>query len=197
MTEANKIEPKVAMIANLVDHKGHEVLFKAISLLKTRGRLVHARLIGGEKTKNKDYKTSGFKQKLEILAQELKINDLIEFYGYASNVYEAIKGYSIIVLPSDGEGLPNSIIEAMSIKKIVVVSAVGGVPEFIKHGVNGFMHPSRNYEKLADVLEQVITFPANRWGNLREEAYITWKSNYSTEKVMAEFLDVYSNLGAV
>jgi glycosyltransferase involved in cell wall biosynthesis len=54
--------------------------------------------------------------------------------------------------PPDHEGLPLAILEAMSLGKPVVATAVGGVPSVIESGVNGLLVPAANPAALADSL---------------------------------------------
>jgi glycosyltransferase involved in cell wall biosynthesis len=62
----------------------------------------------------------------------------------------------ILVLPSYDEGLPRAVLEAMSMARPVVASAVGGVPELIQHGVNGLLVPPGDRAALVQALKSLI-----------------------------------------
>ncbi|MGO9244643.1 MAG: glycosyltransferase [Verrucomicrobiia bacterium] len=66
----------------------------------------------------------------------------------------------VLCLPSLSEGLPNVALEAMACGLPVVASRVGGVPEIVRDGVNGFLVPSSNPGALADALRRAL---ATKW----------------------------------
>ncbi len=62
-----------------------------------------------------------------------------------------------LVLPSTSEGLGRVAIEAMMCGTPVIGSRVGGIPDLIEHGVNGYLVPPADVDALADALRQVLT----------------------------------------
>lgn len=210
---------RVAMVANLTRHKGHDVLIRGLAALKRRGIIVRARLVGGEAaaaTRQSGHgcpspaspeqanartrgaiDSSSFAAELKRASERLGVADQIEFYGFTTDVYSAVKEYPVVVLPSDSEGMPNCILEAMSLRKIVVASSVGGVPEFIKHGDNGFLHPAQDHEAFALALVPLFTMPAAHWEPLRDRALSTWKANFSVEAMVSGLRTVYQRMGVV
>lgn len=185
---------KVAMVSNLLPRKGHDVLIKALSLLKKGKIIINARLIGGEGTSNSRINNTIFTENLKREAAKLGVLEQVEFYGYTEKVYKALEGIPVLVLPSDSEGIPNCILEGMSLRKLVIASCVGGIPEIIHDGINGFLHPPQNPKALASILEKVFTKPAKTWELLRNAGYKTWKDKFSMEQMMREFIKVYKEL---
>ena len=185
---------KVAMVANLIPNKGHNVLMKALSILKERKILINVRLIGGEGTGDPRINKYTFTKKLKKDAEILGVSKQIEFYGYTQNIYKSLEGFPVLVLPSNREGIPNSILEAMSIRKLVVVSRVGGVPEIIKDRVNGFLHLPGDAKSLAKILEEIFTRPAKTWDAIRNAGYKTWKEKFSQKQMMNELIKIYEEL---
>jgi glycosyltransferase involved in cell wall biosynthesis len=66
---------------------------------------------------------------------------------------------AVLVLPSTSEGLGRVIIEAMATATPVIGSDVGGIPELIKDGVNGFLIPPGDEQALAEKLRWVLNNP--------------------------------------
>ncbi len=62
----------------------------------------------------------------------------------------------VFVLPSLSEGTPRAVIEAMSCGLPIVATKVGGIPEIITDGVNGFLVPIRNEKALAEAIEKAL-----------------------------------------
>jgi glycosyltransferase involved in cell wall biosynthesis len=187
-TLANNL--KIAMIANLVEHKGHDVLISGLAELKKRGLIVHVRLIGGEHTNSKMVGGS-FTNHLLQMSRDAGVVEQIEFYGYSENIYEAIKNFPVVVLPSDSEGTPNCLLEAMSIGKIVIGTNVGGVPEFITNKVNGFTHDKQDSATFADIIESLRKKLPSELDVFRINGYETWKQRFSVDAMINRFEEFY------
>jgi Glycosyltransferase len=89
-------------------------------------------------------------------------------------------GSQFAVLPSFTEGTPNAVLEAMATGLPVVASRVGGVPELIQDGVEGYLVNPGEVDELARALQQVVDNPdwrqvAGRQARLRVRDF-TWGS---------------------
>lgn len=88
-------------------------------------------------------------------------NDNIEFKGLIENddlpdIYNQLK---LFVLPSNSEGLPNVILEAMSCGTIVLSTPVGGIPDLIKNESNGFILENNSSDSIALSIEKILKYP--------------------------------------
>jgi glycosyltransferase involved in cell wall biosynthesis len=83
----------------------------------------------------------------------------------------------VLCLPSFNEGLPNVCIEAAACGVPVVASNVGGVPEVVKEGVNGFLVPPGNPEALAAALHRALSHPWDRAAIVQSVAPFDWDAN--------------------
>jgi glycosyltransferase involved in cell wall biosynthesis len=175
----------LAMVANLVEHKGHDSLIRALALLGTRGVRVRARLVGSATVDPR------YTQRLQHLAGELGVLDRLEFAGFAEDVAPALAGVPVVALPSDAEGLPLSILEGMSAGKLVVASRLGAVPECITDGRDGFLHAPGDIAALAAILEKIFTTPASALKPVAEAARETWRKHFRVETMIAEFGRLY------
>jgi glycosyltransferase involved in cell wall biosynthesis len=91
-----------------------------------------------------------------------------------------------LVLPSRTEGMGRVLIEAMASGRPVIGSNVGGIPEVIEDGRNGFLFESENVNDLADKLEKLLSKPelAKRMG---EEGRKIVQEKFSSEKYCEHF----------
>lgn len=191
------LNPQVAMIANYFPGKGHDTLIRALSLLKRDGLIIKARLIGGEATNAKRSTDSPVGNSLLALAEAVGITQQVEFYGRTDNLGRALKDYPITVLPSDSEGIPNSVLEAMSMRKLVLASAVGGIPELIENNRSGLLFPPQDPGALAATLKRVFTTAARDWEPMRDAAFSRWYGNFTMETMLQGYIRVYSELGLI
>lgn len=86
---------------------------------------------------------------IEELIEELNISDQVMLLGRRNDVPDLIRAFDVFVLPSFREGLSNTVLEAMSCGKPVVVTRVGGNPEIVDEGRTGFMYDVDDDEQLA------------------------------------------------
>ena len=109
--------------------KNHRGLLEAFQLLLRDIPDCQLRLLGdGE-----------LREETERYARELGIAEQVEILGSQSNVYPYLQQADIFLLPSLFEGMPMTIIEAMGTGLPVVASAVGGVPDMLRHEESGIL----------------------------------------------------------
>lgn len=95
-------------------------------------------------------------------ARELGIGDAVEIPGWVSAQERdaLIATSTILVLPSYFEGLPMSVLEAMAAGMPAVATPVGGIPDLIEDGVDGYMVMPGDHQALARVLDRLLADPA-------------------------------------
>ena len=164
--------PSVLYVGRLVPHKHVEDLIQAIKQVKKKIPAVQLRIIG-----------TGIEQKnLKQLVRKLKLQNNTVFYGtlkHYDDVLRIMKQSSVLVLPSMREGFGLVLIEANACRKPVIAYKTGGVVDIIKEGVNGFLIPPRNIERLSEAIENVLQdgILANRLGSQgrgRVERLFNW-----------------------
>jgi glycosyltransferase involved in cell wall biosynthesis len=87
---------------------------------------------------------------------------LVRFEGWVSGTkkHELLSTSDIFILPSYNEGLPISILEAMSYKLAIISTRVGGISEILHDGVNGYMVVPGDHRSLFDGLNKFIINPS-------------------------------------
>jgi len=175
---------EAAMVANLIEHKGHDVLVEALALLKARGVALTVRLLGNAEA------DPALTARIKTLARERGVLDRLDFRGFA-DVAEGLRGVSVLLLPSDSEGLPLAVLEAMSRGMLVVASSVGAVPECVTDGRDGFLHPPRDPAALAAILERLYAAPAGAWAPVARAARRSWEERFTRERMTAELGRLY------
>lgn len=183
----------IAMVANFVYAKGQDIAVKAMNELLQKDKRYHLTFIGGENSANQTNKTpitDGIKKMID----DLNISVHFSFYGYADDMSTAIAPFDIIILPSYSEGTPNVLLEAMSLKKMVIASAVGGIPEFVIHGKTGFLHENKQYHELSDLIIHLQELSTAELDTIRENGYRIWQEKFSIPALCDNLSDVYDEV---
>jgi glycosyltransferase involved in cell wall biosynthesis len=131
--------PVIGTVANLKPHKGLSYLLRAATII--RDSLPNARfVIVGQ---------GPLERELKSAAHDLDLDDAVIFTGFRDDVGRIVSVFDLFVLPSLHEGLSLALIEAMLLGKPAVVTSVGGLPEVVRDGEDGFIVPSADPEALA------------------------------------------------
>jgi glycosyltransferase involved in cell wall biosynthesis len=141
---------KFGILGTINSNKGQLVAIEAIRILVERG--VNANLIIAGKIGDEIY----FDKIVKFLNHN-SINDYVQFIGQVPSSENFISTLDIMLVPSFDEALPTVILEAFSSGVPVVASDVGGIPEMIEDGRNGFLFQAGNFEMLANCLEHIIS----------------------------------------
>lgn len=175
-------EKIIIFVGTLKSVKGVEYLIEAMSIVNKNNAETKLILIGdGEEKEN-----------LKKLVQELNLEHCVFFLGRKSNekIPEHMAASDIFVLPSLSEGFPNVFLEAMASGLPIVATKVGGVPEIIKDGENGFLVEPKNPQQLA---EKILFLLENE--NLKERISQNNREKvkeYSWEEVVKKLESVYN-----
>jgi colanic acid/amylovoran biosynthesis glycosyltransferase len=140
-------------------------------------------------------------EKTEKLAQETLVaaNIKYEFKGDTPND-DILKFYAdnkvdLFISSSGSEGLPVSMMEAMSYGIPVIGTDVGGVAEIVEDGYNGFLltgNPVAN--DIAQVIENFWKLSENQKQLFRTNAFNTWRTKYNAVKNYTEFANEVESL---
>jgi len=126
------------------------------------------------------------------LRNKLSLQDKVYFRGQVRDVHKYLKRFDIFVLPSLSEGISMSVLEALSLRKICVLSDVGGNPEIIEHGKNGFLFKSNNKTDLIEKLSYVIDgFDRQEIDEIKERALQTVTERFSLPAMIRGYCDLY------
>jgi glycosyltransferase involved in cell wall biosynthesis len=127
------------------------------------------------------------------MAAELGIKDRVIFTGFREDATAVMSIFDLFVLSSLHEGLPVALLEAMSRGKPAVCTAVGGVPEVIEDGVNGFLVSPKNPPELAEKVLCVLGDDALRL-SMSRKAMETVQDRFSIKAMVKRVEEVYSTV---
>lgn len=158
---------RLIMVARFEHPKNHIFLLEALARLKSK--LWQLELVGDGPLFNS----------VKDSLIRLELTDRVTLSGACDDVPQRLAVSDIFVLISDWEGLPLTILEAMRSEMPVIASAVGGVPELVNEGENGFLVPRGDQDILVSALSRLIDSSALRRGHgkcgrKKFEAYFTF-----------------------
>lgn len=173
------VEPRLVFVGRLSEEKRVDVLLKAVAAARNKRPDVSLEIVGDGPER----------ASLEELAKKLGLSHVVTFMGTQKRrgVIAALERARMLVLASRREGMPAVALEALSMGRPVVATAVGGLPTLLEGGRGITVAPGD-----ADALMNGILDAAGRdWdqGLLRETA-----EGFAVEKAVASYLKIYSSL---
>ena len=125
-------------------------------------------------------------------ANLLGISDSVIFTGWRADVPAVMSVFDIFVLPSLNEGMGRVLVEAMLLKKPIIASNVGGIPDLIRNGENGILIPPASPDKLAEAIIDLIKSKDKR--NRMGERGRFIAESYSDKAMVEEIENLYEEV---
>ena len=124
------------------------------------------------------------KEKLEKIVLDLKLSHRVKFHGFVdrSEVRKFLQRCGVYAMPSENEGIPIALLEAMGCGAAVVVSQIRAFESVIENNSNGMIFPVGDIQLLSKSIEYA-------WENklrLGKKAYTTVSTDYNTKKLYSD-----------
>lgn len=128
-------------------------------------------------------------------AEALGIGGHVELLGWVSGADKSrlLNEAAIYVLPSYNEGLPMSVLEAMAYGLPIVSTPIGGIPDAVRDGKEGYLVAPGDVEALADRLDRLLTDVALR-AHMGEAAHARALSHFDATGIVEQWLKLYREL---
>ena len=136
----------IGTMGRLVPVKGHTVLLEALRILRELHNNVTLFLVGD----------GPLRSQLEAEAKRLCVDQFVIFSGHQEQSYDFINMMDIFVLPSLHEGIPMVLLEALALRRPVVASRVGGIPEVLARSRSGILVNPAKPAELASAIAYLI-----------------------------------------
>lgn len=166
----------IGTIANLRPEKNHKLLIGAFSEVAKVFPNVRLVLVG----------LDCMDGEVQRFAAESSASDRIHFLGRRDDVPELLGLFDVFCLPSIHEGLPLTVLEAMSANVPVIGADVLGINEVITDNMNGLLFPSNDMNKLSELILQLLT-DHNLKNRLSEAANQFVTEQYNLDKKVREY----------
>jgi len=123
------------------------------------------------------------------LTSRLGLQGQVHFLGMRSDVPTLVRASQAVLLCSDQEGLPRSVMESLSLGTPVIGSHIRGTRELLSEGA-GYLYPVRDVEALAQVLRQVLANPIE--ASTRATAGQRRMASYDLRHIIRKHEELYS-----
>ena len=175
--------PVVSIVAALRPEKRHELFLESAALVRKEVPQCRFVVVGDGPRR----------ESLRSLAEQLGLADAVHFLGTRSDVPEILALTDVVLLTSQMEANPVSILEAMASEKPVVATRVGSVPETVRHGVTGLLVPPGDARQIAAATIELLHEPgrAAAMGRAgREEVIAHW----SVDRMVLGYEDLIAGI---
>jgi L-malate glycosyltransferase len=129
----------------------------------------------------------------EHLVRHKRLMDRVHFLGKQDQVYEQMGLADLLLLPSEMESFGLAALEGMACEVPAIATQVGGIPELVEQGVNGFMAPVGDVDTMAKHAVNVLSDDAFL-SKMRKAARETATHRFSTGKIIPQYETFYSRV---
>ena len=181
-------EPVLASVGSFEERKGQIVLLQAVAKL-AKGKLpnIHAMFVG----------EGPDEEMLKRKTEEMGIGEHVTFFPFTREPNYVFERIDILTLPSlYKEGLPNVLLEAMSMGIPVISSRMAGVPEIVFDGKTGYMTEPGDMDAFADAIVNLWS-DKDAYKAMGENARKLMKEKFDKANQFSEFLNFFHRIAGL
>lgn len=183
----NKLHDKgyfvIGNIGRLSEQKGMEYYIKAIPEVVKECPQTRFVIAGSGEDESK----------LKELSEYIGVDKYLTFIGYRNDVQNLMSQLDLVVLSSLWEGLPLTPIEAFSVGKTIVATAVDGTPEIVRDMENGVLVEPRDSKQITEKINWMVEHPEKKI-KMEQNALKTFEEEFSFDVFSDAVLDYYRRL---
>lgn len=143
---AVKAEPVLGLVGRLVPVKRVDLFIETIQHLNENGMKCQGLIFG----------SGPLEKSLKQQVRSCKVANRITFSGFVDPIAPHLKQLDALVMPSDHEGLPMVILEALALEIPVIAHDTGGIPEALQQGQAGWLVDQHSAQGYAQVIKEVF-----------------------------------------
>jgi glycosyltransferase involved in cell wall biosynthesis len=136
----------IGMVAQFIERKGHRHLLVAISELAREFPRLRVLLFG----------KGPLEAEVAAQVREFGLESRVHFGGFREDLERVLPCLELLAHPAEMEGLGVSLLQAAACAVPIVASAVGGIPEAVRHGENGLLVPPADPAALTAALAELL-----------------------------------------
>ncbi len=175
--------PVIAVVAQLIERKGHKVLFAALAPVLQRHPDVRVLIFG----------QGPLAKELGRHVRALGLEHAVRFQGYRQDMPRVMPCLDLIVHPAWMEGLGVALLEAAACGVPIIATRVGGIAEIVQDGVNGFLIEPGDSGQLTQAIDRLLDQPetASAFGQAGRKLAL---EHFSVARMVERNYRVYESL---
>jgi glycosyltransferase involved in cell wall biosynthesis len=175
--------PIVGTVAVFRSQKRLQDWLEAARMLRATATNVHFLIVGD----------GPLREELRERARAAGLDGSIHFPGLQDDVRPYLAEMDVFLISSEFEGLPVALLEAMSMQRVVVATAVGGIPEVIRNGENGVLVAPRDPHALSRAVSKTLDERENQ-ARMGIDARSTVIERFGLQRMTREIEDAYDEV---
>lgn len=172
-------------VANLFARKGYEVMLRALPMIVKGFPQAHYLIVGAG--------DAAYETRLRAMVGAMGLEPHVHFAGFRDSVYPCLAAMDLYVHPALMEGFGIAVLEAMAMRKSVVATTTGGLPEIVRDGETGLLVPPGDAESLARSVSALLGDPSKRLA-MGEAGRVRVTTHFTVEAMMDKLTSAYGSL---
>jgi N-acetyl-alpha-D-glucosaminyl L-malate synthase BshA len=129
----------------------------------------------------------------ERLCRELNLCSRVKFLGKMTAFSDLLSAADLFLLPSQSESFGLAALEAMACGVPVIASNIGGIPELVTHGENGYMAEFGDVERMSRYALELLKNP-KKWQAFSDKARSAAVEKFSADRIVDQYMALYNRL---
>src|SRR5258707_1313395 len=174
---------RLVCVGRLCEAKGQLLLVEATARLRAKGVEMDLVLAGD----------GPLRGEIEAAIERRGLGNTVRITGWISSdcVRDEILAARALVLPTFAEGLPVVIMEAMALRRPVLATYVGGIPELVRPGEHGWLFPAGDVDALAAAMEDSLLRTVDELRVMGDAAYVRVLERHSIDVEAAKLAGLF------
>lgn len=177
-------EARLVCVGRLCEQKGQMLLLEAVARLVEAGAPLHLVLAGdGE-----------MRPQIDARIAALGLSKHVEVTGWigSERVRSELQAARALVLPSFAEGLPVVLMEAMALQRPVVTTIIAGIPELVRHGVDGWVVPAGDVSALMQAIDACLRASVDELNVMGRSARARVRERHDVRREAAKLAELFA-----
>jgi len=182
----------LGVVGQLSPWKGQDTAIEALRLLREQGLDARLLLVGSAKflARATRFDSRGYVERLRRLVASAGLQEHVSWLGEREDVPELMRALDVLLLPSWEEPFGRALIEAMALEVPVIATDVGGPPEIVMDGIEGYLCPPRDPHAWALAIRRIAERP-DRGRELGHAGRLRVEREFTVERHVAATLAAY------
>jgi glycosyltransferase involved in cell wall biosynthesis len=142
---------------------------------------------------SRDERDKGLREKLRAVVQQEGMERDIHFSDFSPRLQDYYRAADLFILPSQNEGLPNVVLEAMSCGLPCIVTRISGTDDLINHGDSGMLFAVNDQQSFIDGITPLISSQERR-KKMGDLATTKIRTRFSSEISAERYLKLYQSM---